>query len=57
MAQDEKFAFKMWRMGLLIRHKCGERKNTVGHRWSKATLYNLVAICHMWRQAFFFFIF
>ena len=23
---------KMWRMGQIIRHKCGERKNTVGHR-------------------------
>jgi len=26
---------KMWRMALLIRHNCGERKNNVGHRWSK----------------------
>jgi len=24
----------MWRMALLIRHHCGERKNYVGHRCS-----------------------
>ena len=23
---------EMWRMALYIRHNCGERKNTVGHR-------------------------
>ncbi len=25
----------MWRMALFIRHNCGERKNTVGHCWTK----------------------
>ena len=23
----------MWRMNIFIRHKCGERKSFVGHRW------------------------
>ncbi len=26
------YVLKMWQMDILIRHKCGERQNTVGHR-------------------------
>jgi len=29
------FILKLWRMGLFIRHKFGERKNFVVHRWSR----------------------
>ena len=28
-----KCVIKKWRMGIFIRHKCGERKNIVRHRW------------------------
>ena len=27
----------MWRRAIFIRHNCGERKNTVGHRWCNKT--------------------
>jgi len=29
-------SLKMWRMDIFIRHNCGERENTVGHRCSRA---------------------
>ncbi len=31
-----RYVLKMWRMAILIRHNCGERKSTVGHRCPKS---------------------
>ena len=30
--------FNMWRMAIFIRHICGKRKNTLGHRWYRPSI-------------------
>ena len=33
------YKIKKWRTAIFIRHICGERKNTLGHRWTKVSHY------------------
>jgi len=43
-----RYVFLMLQMDLFIRHNCGERKNTFGHRWLEPNKKNFDNLILCW---------